>query len=142
MQRRPASGLLPGLWEFPGGKIETGERPDSAARRELGEETGLAVKTLAPLGTVHHAYSHFTVELHVFAGAPREVSTLKRTSVRRWVTPSEFGRLPRPKATEKVVALLLDAKGGRASQGSGSRPGRTPASWPTVAPPRSRRPPR
>ncbi len=133
VQRRPADGLLGGLWEFPGGKLEDGETPEAAARRELREETGFTVGRMEPKGTVRHGYSHFTVELHVFAAelpgpAPPEGAA---GAERRWVTPGEFAVLPRPRATMKVVALLdgrprgsTAARAGRASPGSGSRPGR------------------
>jgi A/G-specific adenine glycosylase len=128
VQRRPASGLLPGLWEFPGGRIEQDESAEAAARRELREETGLSVDRLKSLGTVRHAYSHFTVELHAFAGrwSGRDGSA-GASERRRWVTPAEFQRLPVPKATEKVAALT-GAAVGKASRGSGSRPGRRRAS--------------
>ena len=141
VQRRAPTGLLGGLWEFPGGKIAVGERPVDAARRELREETGLEVGRLVARGVVRHGYSHFTVELHVFEG------TLDRARAprgpRRWVTPAELGRLPIPKATEKVLALVGAEPGGTASRGSGSRPGRTRAS-PSGGPrgPRARSPAR
>jgi A/G-specific adenine glycosylase len=124
VQRRPSKGLLGGLWEFPGGKIEPGESPRTAARRELWEETGLRAPRLDAHGVVHHAYSHFTVTLHVFAGslAERPVGAPQR----RWVTPAELARLPLPRATEKVVQLV-QAVPGRASPDSGSHPGRRPA---------------
>ncbi|HKN06042.1 MAG TPA: A/G-specific adenine glycosylase [Thermoplasmata archaeon] len=141
VQRRPPSGLLPGLWEFPGGKLEPGERPESAARRELREETGLSVRDLVHIGTVRHGYSHFTVELHVFSGRPGKGSGVRRSPDRRWVTRSEFARLPAPKATEKIVALL-ERRPDKASPDSGSRPGRTPVSAPPEARPRSPRAPR
>ena len=130
VQRRPASGLLPGLWEFPGGRIERGESPEEAARRELREETGLSAVRWVPLGTVRHAYSHFSVELHAFAAQlPATRASGAHGRRRRWVTPSEFRRLPVPKATEKVTALArAEATRGRASRGSESRPGRTRAS--------------
>jgi len=126
VQRRPASGLLPGLWEFPGGRIERGERPEDAARRELWEETGVSADRWVRLGTVRHAYSHFSVELHAFsAQLPRTRARGDRGGRQRWVTPAEFRRLPVPKATEKVVALAWgEAMAGRVSRGSGSRPGR------------------
>ena len=129
VQRRPATGLLPGLWEFPGGHIERGERPEDAARRELREETGLSADRWVRLGTVRHAYSHFSVELHAYA-ARLQGSRVRgdRGGRRRWVTPSEFRRLPVPKATEKVVALArAEATAGRVSRGLESRPGRTHA---------------
>ena len=127
LQRRPPRGLLGGLWEFPGGKIEPGERWEEAARRELREETGVSVGRLEPLGVVRHAYSHFSVELHAFR-AEVAPSAVDRAPEHRWVSPSGFTRLPVPKATEKV-ARLARSRRGRASPGSGSRPGRTVASW-------------
>jgi len=124
VQRRPATGLLPGLWEFPGGRVERGERPEDAARRELREETGLDVGRLTHLGTVRHAYSHFTVELHAYAGRHRGHPGAGTGPHRRWVTPSELGRLPLPKATEKVVSLAARTAG-KAFRDSESRPGHT-----------------
>ncbi len=112
VQRRPTTGLLGGLWEFPGGKIAKRESAREAALRELKEETGLRSVRLSPVGVVRHAYSHFTVELHVFAGRGEP----RRRPGRRWVTAGELARLPIPKATEKVVRLLSDASVGRASR--------------------------
>ena len=105
VQRRAPDALLGGLWEFPGGKIEPGESPESAARRELFEETGIRADALRPVGIVRHGYSHFTVEFHVFEG-PRPAAAVGRAPNRRWATPRAFRRLPIPKATEKVVRLL------------------------------------
>ncbi|MGP8072549.1 MAG: A/G-specific adenine glycosylase [Thermoplasmata archaeon] len=140
VQRRPAGGLLGGLWEFPGGKIEPGERPIEAAAREFAEETGLRTPALAPVGVVHHVYSHFSVTLHVFRGSFRGPRPPAVSGPRRWVTSAELGRLPLPKATEKILERLDPA--GTASRGSGSRPGRTP-SGPRggAAPPPVRAPP-
>ena len=125
LQRRPLSGLLGGLYEFPGGKIGPGEQPVAAARRELREETGLEAGPLRDRGVVRHAYSHFTVELHVFEGARDPRRPLTPAHGRRWVRPQDVARLPIPKATEKIVRLLLPA--GRASPDSGFHRGRTRA---------------
>lgn len=108
VQRRPPRGLLGGLWELPGGKLEPGETAEAAARRELAEETGLRpVGAVQPIGVVHHTYSHFRIRLHVFR-VDRVAGRLRSDPAvpRRWVTDAEFARLPRPKATEKVMARL------------------------------------
>jgi len=119
VQRRPLSGLLGGLWEFPGGKIESGEQPRAAAARELAEETALAAGSLAYRGVVRHGYSHFTVELHVFEGALAG-RQFRRAAGERWVTTAELRRLPIPRATEKVVRLLeKGAPGGEIHAGRG-----------------------
>jgi A/G-specific adenine glycosylase len=136
VQRRAPSGLLGGLWEFPGGKIEDDERPVEAAERELREETGGRSTGLESVGVVRHAYSHFTVDLHLFQGRARR--PLPRAGAgRRWVTASELLRLPIPKATEKALDRLLDSGPGRVSRGSGSRPGRSGVSRPRGDRPRS-----
>ncbi len=106
VQRRAPGGLLGGLWEFPGGRLEPGESPEAAARRELREETGLRAGPLRDRGVVRHAYSHFTVELHVFEGTALGRRAARAGGGRRWVRPDELRRLPIPRATEKIVDRL------------------------------------
>jgi A/G-specific adenine glycosylase len=76
--RRRSEGLLGGLWEFPGGKIESGETMAQCIARELREEMGIEIEVGERLTVVRHAYSHFTIELHAhFArrlrGRPRRI---------------------------------------------------------------------
>ncbi len=61
LAQRPKGKQLEGLWEFPGGKVDAGERPEDALIRELGEELGIAVKAacLAPLTFASHSYDDF-----------------------------------------------------------------------------------
>ncbi len=106
VQRRPPTGLLGGLYEFPGGKVGARETAREAARREWTEEVGTSAPSLAGAGVVRHAYGHFTVELHIFRGrvsADRQ-PTLRREQ--RWVRPNELMRLPLPRATEKIAEKL------------------------------------
>ncbi len=106
LQRRPPGGLLGGLWEFPGGKIEPKESPAQAVCREFAEETGLSVRVLRSLGMVEHDYSHFHVSLHVFALGLRPGGRL-REGPYRWVTAGAFERLPLPSATRRMLPSVL-----------------------------------
>ena len=140
VRQRPSTGLLGGLWELPGGHLEPGETTETAASRELREETGLVVRGLVPIGVVRHAYSHFTVELHLFRGDVPGRPRARGDSPLRWVTRKELERLPRPAATVRALALL-DHRPAEASRGSGSRPGRRATSSPAAGGPRRRRAP-
>ena len=64
-QRKP-QGLLGGLWEFPGGKIQEGENPADACVREIMEETGVSARIVSHLCQVKHAYTHFKIQMQVF----------------------------------------------------------------------------
>ncbi|MCI4352068.1 MAG: A/G-specific adenine glycosylase [Thermoplasmata archaeon] len=126
--RRPSTGLLGGLWEFPGGKVAPRERPVAAAARELREETGLTTGMLEELGVVRHEYSHFRVALHLFRTRSARGRVRVRGRRHRWVGFAELRRLPLPRATLKMLPPLERAgKRDRASRDSGSRRGRTGA---------------
>jgi A/G-specific adenine glycosylase len=104
--RRPSSGLLGGLWEFPGGKLRPGEGPAAAARREFREETGLEAGPLEDLGVFHHEYSHFRVALHLFRSRSPRGKLRVRGRRHRWVGWTALRRLPLPRATLKLLPAL------------------------------------
>lgn len=107
IDRRRQEGLLGGLWEFPGGKIEPNETIEECIKREIREELGIAIEVGDRLTTVEHAYSHFRVTLNVHhcryvLGEPQPIACDEI----RWVTLDEIQQYPFPKANEKIIAAL------------------------------------
>lgn len=111
LSQRPEGKQLAGLWEFPGGKVETGETPEQAVIRELAEELGIESKIacLAPLTFASHAYDEFHLLMPLFIcrrfwGTPtaREGQTLK------WVRPRDMRSYPMPPADEPLIPVLID----------------------------------
>jgi mutator protein MutT len=100
---------LAGLWEFPGGKVRSGETPEEAAARECLEETGLAVRIGRLLATVQHEYEHGRVLLHFFAAVPQSPQTQPRGPF-RWVARAELTRYEFPAANAAVIEKLMAAR--------------------------------
>lgn len=105
--QRKTDGLLGGLWEFPGGKVKTGESLQHAAPREVLEKTGVRVRTRKKVAVVKHAYSHFKITLHAFdaewvSGTPKPLACQKA----KWVAPDALGALAFPKANARVLEAL------------------------------------
>ncbi len=108
IDRRLATGLLGGLWEFPGGKVEPDETIPACIQREIQEEIGIEIAVGAEFIRVDHAYSHFKVTLVVhhcqyLAGEPQPLACEEV----RWVSLSELNEYPFPKANEKIIAALF-----------------------------------
>ncbi|MBA4384198.1 MAG: A/G-specific adenine glycosylase [Anaerolinea sp.] len=101
--RRPSKGLLGGLWEFPGGKLEAGESHSAALVREIREELGTEVIATEKFGIYHHAYTHFKVTLQAwFAELQNEQPTALEASELRWVKIEELGDYPMGKIDRSI----------------------------------------
>ena len=107
IQKRPEKGLLAGLWEFPGGKVERGETPAQALRREIKEELGIVLKSVTFLAKVKHAYTKYLVDLHAFLTEPAEIPRLNvGGGRRRWVSPTELRRFAFPSGSARIMDAL------------------------------------
>jgi A/G-specific adenine glycosylase len=105
--QRPADGLLGGLWEFPGGKLEAGETLEACLKRELREELAIEVDVLEPITTVRHAFTHFRITLHAFdcrhrGGEPQALGC----AAWQWVTLDELSRFAFGRADQRVIEHL------------------------------------
>lgn len=108
--QRPLDGLLGGLWEFPGGKLQPGEDLQTCLQREICEELGAGVTVQAALGVYRHAYTHFRVTLHAFHCSLSNGSQPRPLQVKdlRWVAPAELPSYPMGKIDRLIARDLLD----------------------------------
>jgi 8-oxo-dGTP diphosphatase len=111
LAQRPMGKSLAGLWEFPGGKVETGETPEAALIRELSEELGIETKSscLAPLTFASHSYEDFHLLMPLFAcrrwqgiPSPKEGQNLA------WVRAGDLRNYPMPPADIPLIPILRD----------------------------------
>ncbi len=111
LAQRPAGKPMAGLWEFPGGKVESGETPEHALIRELHEELGIDTweSCLAPLTFASHSYEDFHLLMPLFACRkwqgiphPHEGQNLK------WVAVANLASYPMPPADLPLIPVLRD----------------------------------
>ena len=107
--QRPKGKSMAGLWEFPGGKVETGERPEQSLIRELKEELGITVKEecLAPLTFASHLYPdfHLLMPLYVCRRWQGMVTAQEQQKL-KWVRPADLKTYPMPPADEPLISHL------------------------------------
>jgi A/G-specific adenine glycosylase len=103
---RPPSGLLGGLWKFPGGEKRSKETTEEALRRTVKEETGMGVRVGQPIATVEHAYSHFRMTLQAFRCSRQTAHSRGPSHRLKWVSPRSLSKLPFSRADQKVIEAL------------------------------------
>ena len=107
--QRMAKAVFPGLWEFPGGKVEARESVGDALRRELEEELGVQIEDSEPLMAVEHDYGDKQVRLDVhrvtrWQGEPRG----QEGQPLAWQFPTDLSLWPFPAANTSILARLCD----------------------------------
>ena len=107
--QRPPGRTMAGLWEFPGGKVETGERPEETLIRELNEELGIVVKEacLAPLTFASHSYPEFHLLMPLYVCRRWEGAVTAREGQRlAWVRANRLKEYPMPPADVPLISHL------------------------------------
>ena len=104
--QRPDGVALAGYWEFPGGKVEAGERAEDAAVRECLEEAGLVVQVVDEYPAHVQQYDHDKVSLRFFRCLVSEERSVPNEPF-RWVPRSDLAKYEFPKGNRGLLALLL-----------------------------------
>lgn len=112
--RRPPGRPMAGLWEFPGGKVEAGETPEAALRRELQEELGIDVcpTCLSPLTFASHSYEDFHLLMPLYLCRQWDgLVTPHEGQETAWVRATRLSHYPMPAADVPLIAPLCDLLG-------------------------------
>jgi 8-oxo-dGTP diphosphatase len=111
ISKRPEGKPLAGLWEFPGGKVEEGERPETALIREMHEELGIDINEacLAPLTFASHSYEQFHLLMPLFVCRRWQgFVTAREGQELAWVKPLKLKDYPMPPADAPLIPHLID----------------------------------
>jgi A/G-specific adenine glycosylase len=105
--QRPPTGLLGGLWGFPGGTLHPDEAHEAGLCRTVREQVGVEIRPGAPVTRIEHAYTHFRITLHAYrgqlvAGAPRPIGC----AAVRWVAAGELPALAFPVTDARIIRAL------------------------------------
>ncbi|MCH2111046.1 MAG: NUDIX domain-containing protein [Polyangiaceae bacterium] len=107
--QRRAEATLPLLWEFPGGRVETGESDQQAHEREVRHRLGVAIDVHELISFIHHSYERYSVELYLYSCRLRGLERPVNAAVHdhRWVKSDEFEKHNFTPADELSLIRLL-----------------------------------
>jgi 8-oxo-dGTP diphosphatase len=108
--QRRATAVLPNLWEFPGGKVEPGERDEDALRREILERLDAEVRVLQMISFVRHPYERYTVDLHLYQCELLSEVRVRAVQDFRWIASVQFDDFEFTPADEASMTKLLEEK--------------------------------
>ena len=108
--QRPPGGMLAGLWEFPGGKVEADESLPACLQREIHEELDIDIDVEEEVACVDHEYTHLAITLHAFSARYRSgrVRALGCADW-RWVAANGLHDFALPRADHRVLEALAAA---------------------------------
>ncbi len=109
--QRQEKAVLPLLWEFPGGKVESGESDEAALSRELRERLGVDAEVAEHISSTEREYDKYVVELHLYrCDIGQSEPRVGNVRDLRWVGCGEFGNFEFTPADQKSMDALLFAK--------------------------------
>ncbi len=111
--QRRRNDTSPLKWEFPGGKVESGETPEAALARELQEELGATLEKCVELGRVRHKYANMAEELEIrFYAASIQEGDITPNEFEQivWALPKELGNYDFLAANSQLIAQLATGR--------------------------------
>ena len=99
--------MLGGLWEFPGGKVRTNESLKTALKARIKEKFGITPIILKKIGSVEHAYSHFSITFHGYH-CKENGKYLESKTEYQWITPREINTFAFPTANHKLFNMITE----------------------------------
>ena len=103
ISQREQKGLLAGLWEFPGGKLEQADNSlEDCLKREVLEKTGREITIAEKIGAFKHAYTHFKITVHAWQASLASAPRLSLPENLRWVLAADLPAYPMGKVARRI----------------------------------------